>query len=84
MNCCDASVRCHNGAGCPARSTGTPLRFAPGAIEHHRRPAFGTREQRRELRRWIGYLVVAMVLCGLAMAAGGFIAGVGYSLRGGV
>lgn len=84
MNCCDASVRCHNGAGCPARSTGTTLRFAPGAIEHHRRSVFGTREQRRELRRWIGYLLLAFAICGLVAAAGGFFAGIAYSLRGGV
>lgn len=84
MNCCDASARCNNGTGCPARSTSTGLRFAPGAIEHHRRSVFGTREQRRELRRWMGYLVAATVVCGLVAAAGGFFAGIAFSMRGGV
>lgn len=45
MNCCDANGRCR----CPNGERA--LRFAPGVIEHTQRPAFGTREQRRELRR---------------------------------
>lgn len=68
MNCCDASGRCTNGPDCAARQSA--IRFAPGVIEHHRRPAIGTREQRRELRRWIGYLAASAVACLAAIGAG--------------
>jgi hypothetical protein len=55
-------------SGCTQQPKQHP--FAPGAIEHHRRP-FGTPAQRRELWAW---LVAGSVVCGLvfglALAAG--------------
>lgn len=78
MNCCDDSGRCTNGKHCAARGP-APLRFAPGAIEHHRRPPFGY----RELRRWLGTLVLAIAACGTVAALGGFIAAVIYTRYGG-
>lgn len=76
MNCCDANGRCTNGSNCATRLVpgNAPLRFAPGVIEHTPRPAFGTREQRRELLRWAGYLVVAVVLTLAAIGAGSVVA----------
>ena len=45
--------------------------FAPGAIEHHRRP-LGTPAQRRELVRWLKLSALVVSASGLV----GFVAGV--------
>jgi hypothetical protein len=37
--------------------------FAPGTVEHHRRP-FATPAQRRELRRWLKISTAMVVLAG--------------------
>lgn len=68
MNCCDASGRCTNGSNCATRNP-APLRFAPGVIYHTPRPSFGTAQQRRELRRWAGYLAAAVGLCLASLGA---------------
>ena len=77
MNCCDATGRCTNGHNCATRlvKSSAPLRFAPGVIEHTPRPAFGTTQQRRELRRWAGYLGAA-VLLSLASVGAGLLVGI--------
>ena len=79
MNCCDASGRCTNGSNCATRLVkgSAPLRFAPGVIYHSPRPAFGTAQQRRELRcvllGWAIRLVFAVALCAAA-GIGGLLA----------
>lgn len=84
MNCCDATGRCTGGAHCAARGAEPRLRLAPGAIEHHRQPTFRTIQRRRELRRWLGTLVLAIAACGAVASLGGFIAGVLYARFGGL
>ena len=72
MNCCDASGRCTNGPDCAARCT-APLRFAPGAIEHHRAP-------RQTWRAWLMRAAV-FTTCAFALAsAGGYVGGLVYAL----
>ena len=82
MNCCDESGRCR----CPLGSrltrvntlTDLPaggIRFAPGAIEHTRRPWLGTRDQRRALRRSLKLAAFAVAMCAAAAGGGMLFAG---------
>lgn len=59
---------------CQSRATlctGCAYPYAPGTIEHHRRP-LGTPAQRRELVRWLKLSALVVSASGLV----GFVAGV--------
>lgn len=49
--------------------------FAPNAIERHRRPRWGTREQRRALARALGMSIAFLVASAFAGFCVGLIAG---------
>lgn len=49
--------------------------FAPNAIEHHRRPRWGTRDQRRALVRAMAMSIAFLAASAFAGFCGGLIAG---------